>query len=109
MGFVSRGKFIKDPLEKFESLVEKTDGCWKWNGHLTHNGYAKMYDPVKRGYVRASRFIYKVVKGDIPDGLVLDHKCRNRACVNPEHLEPVTNKVNLHRGLVARGIYIPRM
>ena len=69
-------------------------GCWEWTGQV----------PKKRGYgiwaitVVAHRISYELVKGPIPDGLVLDHLCRNRRCVNPDHLEPVTIRENLLRG-----------
>ncbi len=82
--------------ERFWSKVSKTeDGCWSWTGSKT-SGYGDFYDGVRK--VSAHRYSYETLSGPIPEGLVLDHLCRNRACVNPEHLEPVTQQVNILRG-----------
>lgn len=58
-------------------------------------GYGQFWDGTKT--VRAHRFSYELARGKIPEGLDLDHLCRNRACVRPDHLEPVTDKENVHR------------
>lgn len=70
-------------------------GCWCWTGRLK-DGYGELYLGGRR--VRAHRFTYEYFRSEIPPGLVIDHLCRNRACINPWHMEPVTRKVNSLRG-----------
>lgn len=74
--------------------VDLATGCWVWSGDLNRNGYGRRHSrtPV------AHREIYCFLVESIPDGLVLDHKCKNRACCNPAHLEPVSQKENVLRG-----------
>lgn len=73
------------------------DGCWPWIGKLNADGYGLFTGSRRR--VRAHRFAYELLVGPIPDGLVLDHLCRNPCCVNPTHLEPVTIRENVLRGV----------
>lgn len=78
-------------------MPEPNSGCWIWTGYLHKNGYATVkFDNSKRTMM-AHRVSYLSFKGEIPGGLVLDHKCKNRSCVNPDHLEPVTYAVNNSR------------
>lgn len=70
--------------------------CWEWTGAKTSGGYGQFW--VKPLKVVSHRFAYEQLVGEIPDDLQLDHLCRNRACVNPQHLEPVTQQVNILRG-----------
>lgn len=81
--------------DRFMCYVEKTDHCWNWNGTKSRKGYGR-FSFQGRG-VSAHRFAYSEFVGPIPEDLELDHLCRNRACVNPAHLEPVTHKVNVLR------------
>lgn len=74
------------------------DECWPWHGRLTRGGYGIAGGSRPGGRVYAHRFFYEFFVGQIPTGLDLDHLCRNRKCVNPAHLEPVTRRENLLRG-----------
>ena len=70
--------------------------CWLWQWNTTWDGYGTMRAGGKIVY--AHRYYYIQKFGDIPPGMQLDHLCRNRRCVNPDHLEPVTHRVNAQRG-----------
>jgi len=70
--------------------------CWIWLGSRRGHGYGKV--GVNGRYVGAHRAFYERDKGSIPDGMELDHLCRVRLCVNPDHLEVVTHKENMRRG-----------
>jgi hypothetical protein len=80
--------------------------CVPWSGTINKEGYGHVYVGCKPGSVSitglAHRVIYERAKGPIPDGLCIDHLCRNRACVNPEHMEPVTIGENTRRGDLAK-------
>lgn len=71
-------------------------GCWVWTGCRTSTGYGRVWDGHRSTW--AHRLVYTMIVGPIPDGLVLDHLCRNRPCVNPDHLDPVTDRTNTLRG-----------
>jgi hypothetical protein len=83
------------PEERFWARVVKTDSCWLWRGSLTH-GYGIFH--IDGEQHRAHRWSYERFVGPIPDGLELDHLCRTKACVNPEHLQPVDGRENTIRG-----------
>lgn len=84
--------------ERFWSKIEvSSTGCWLWTSTLNNRGYARFVRARRRGFVLAHRYSYTQFVGPIPEGLVLDHLCEVKHCVNPDHLEPVTNYENLRR------------
>lgn len=86
-----------ETLVRFQSKVGAgQNGCWPWLAAKSIGGYGVFN--VGGGTRYAHRISYVAHKGEIPKGLDLDHLCRNRACVNPEHLEVVTRSQNLRRG-----------
>lgn len=88
----------KTIMTRFFAKVSEPDsnGCMRWTGAHVANGYGQIrYDG---RVVYAHRVAYELMRGPIPEGLYIDHLCRVRDCVNPEHLEPVTHKENIMRG-----------
>lgn len=77
-------------------------GCWLWLGATFKTGYA-MWN-IEGHTKRAHRVIYEALVGPIPDGAVTDHTCRVRCCVNPSHIELVTNKINVLRGIGSTAV-----
>lgn len=84
--------------DNFKKRVTLVDNCWLWTGMKTEYGYARLYIKNKKN-TRAHKWAYEQLYGVVPDGLVLDHLCRVRHCVNPEHLEAVTPRINVLRGM----------
>lgn len=96
-------------MERFWSKVEKTSGCWEWRAFRNARGYGQfgvgsLRDGTRR-LVLAHRFAYEEERGPIPQGLELDHLCRNPACVRPDHLEPVPHAENVRRGSKAQATH----
>lgn len=91
----------RPPIDRFAEKVatSELDDCWHWIATCQPNGYGAFGSSGVTH--RAHRWSYEHFVGPIPDGLPLDHLCRNRACVNPEHLEPVTHQVNTRRAMRA--------
>ena len=87
----------KSTLERFMlKVAQGQKGCVFWAAAVNRDGYGQFW--VNGRSVKAHRWAYEYFKGPIPEGLQLDHLCRNRNCVNPAHLEPVTGRENVLRG-----------
>jgi hypothetical protein len=87
--------------DRIFSKVLPTGFCWLWQGSVTTRGYGQC--GYKKRVLKAHRLIYEILVGPIPKGLELDHLCRIKRCVNPDHLEPVTKRENLRRHAQSRG------
>jgi len=82
--------------------IDEATGCWLWNGSKSSTGYGQIWVPGKTRQesrlAQAHRFTFEMFRGEIPRGYQIDHLCRCRNCVNPNHLEPVTQQENIRRG-----------
>lgn len=85
-----------DLPENIKLRVAVTESCWLWTGYKQKSGYGQF--TINGKSYKAHRLVYSLLVGEIPKGKQLDHLCRVRNCVNPEHLEPVTQAENIRRG-----------
>jgi endogenous inhibitor of DNA gyrase (YacG/DUF329 family) len=97
--FCSKRCRIKDPWEQIfgDGQYAVVGDCWIWQKRIDRLGYGRVGvggRPSRYAHIEA----YKLVNGPIPDGLELDHLCRNRRCMRPDHLDPVTHLENMRRG-----------
>ena len=98
--------------ERFWEKVDKTvGGCWLWTGGKSVQGYGQVGRVIagKPTKLPAHRQAFEYLCGPIPEGKVLDHLCRTKICVNPDHLEPVSTEINMVRGVLAKkniAVYI---
>lgn len=91
------------PIDRLLRKLTYEHGCWVWTGFRDLHGYGKMFGADRKPQQMTHRVAYELLVGPIPDGLHLDHLCRNPSCCNPLHLEPVTCRENVLRGASYRG------
>lgn len=93
----------RHPVDRMFDHISFVEGCWQWTGARHKKGYGvfgvgSMKDGTRRA-VRVHRWFWEWLNGAVPTGKELDHLCRNRLCVNPDHLEPVTHTENIRRAV----------
>ncbi len=93
-------------MERVWAKVDPSGDCWEWTGAKGRTGYGLVWS--ERRVRGAHRVVYEALVGPIPDGMQIDHLCRNRACVNPDHLEAVTRQENIRRGFRVQKMTCPQ-
>ncbi len=99
---INRGSqvVVIDPVNLWnKTFMPSSEGCWLWRGSRNDRGYGRI-GTWREGGFYTHRVSYELAYGEIPEGLTIDHLCRNTSCLNPTHLEAVTIAENLRRGTV---------
>lgn len=94
-------------MDRFLSKVNKSGECWLWTGSIDKYGYGEFWFDGRTQ--RAHRVSHMLFVGSIPSGLQVDHGCRVRSCVNPAHLEAVTQKINIQRGMAGKASAVKQL
>lgn len=90
----------KESERFWAKVIKYPNGCWEWQGATCggRGNYGQFHNKGK--HIMAHRFAYNELRGSIPKGYEIDHLCRNKCCVNPDHMEVVTRSENTKRGLI---------
>lgn len=104
-GVGRNGIIVRPPIDRLRAKLRRDPktGCDEWTGALDRKGYARIAMGAHRN-AQAHRVAYEAERGPIPPGLTIDHLCRNKACCNPDHLEPVTFAENTRRENAQRPV-----
>lgn len=88
-------------MKRFWDKVDLSGDCWEWTASRNAGGYGQFW--LAGTVTLAHRLAYELLVGPIPDGLEIDHLCRNRGCVKPSHLQPVSHTENVRRGAITNS------
>lgn len=102
-----RGRPAEPLDQRILRLTDRSGDCWLWTGSLDPYGYGRI--TVKQSPMKAHRVSHETFVGTLPEGLEIDHLCRVRHCVKPEHLDAVTHSVNVQRQMAATGTIAGRL
>jgi len=94
----ARAETPEEQEDRFWGKVDASGDCWSWSASVGSHGYGQFRVWGDRTMVTAHRMAWTILVGPVPEGMTLDHLCRNRRCVNPDHLEVVTRGENIRRG-----------